>query len=684
LPPQPKATDTKSGLKPIPKLGLHRPADFLQHLPLRYEDETRITLIDAVRSGEVEQVEGTVIRNEVSYRGRRMLLVELEDASGRIVLRFFNFYGSQQKQLAIGQRVRAMGEVRGGMLGREMMHPRYRLVREDSALPSRLTPVYPTVAGVSQAQLRSAVKAAFALEPWPDALPAAIRDAMRLMPPRQALERLHFPPADAVLEDLQSREDAAWVRIIFDELLAQQLSLTQARRTREQLRAPALGSAQTVQRLLAALPFQLTDAQQRAWQGIQADLVRAVPMNRLLQGDVGSGKTVVAALAAAQAAGSGWQSALMAPTEILSEQHYLKLAPWMQACGLRIAWLTGSMKTSEKERVRSAVAAGEVDLLVGTHALIEAKVQFARLGLTIVDEQHRFGVNQRLTLRDKLDDTLLPHQLMMSATPIPRSLAMTFYADLDVSVIDALPPGRTPIVTRLVSAGRREELIERVGQALDQGRQVYWVCPLVEESETLDLQTAIDTHQELQARFAPVPIGLVHGKMPAAAKQATMAAFAAGALKLLVATTVIEVGVDVPQASWMVVEHAERFGLSQLHQLRGRVGRGATQSLCVLLYYPPVSALARERLKVLHDTTDGFEIARRDLQMRGPGELLGSRQSGVPMLRYADLERDLALAEQARTVAAQLLAPHAPAAYAQAVAVHLDQWLSGREAFLQA
>jgi ATP-dependent DNA helicase RecG len=672
------------GLRAIPKLGMHNPVDFLRHLPLRYEDETSITLIAQARSGELVQVQGRVIRNEVSYRGRRMLLVEIEDASGSLVLRFFNFYGSQQKQLAVGVSIRAFGEVRGGMLGKEMMHPRYRLADDSTAVPERLTPVYPTTAGVSQVQLRAAVKQAFALEAWPDALPEAFRKSLDLMPPRAALQRLHQPPPEVSLAALQERTDPAWVRVIFDELLAQQLSLTQARRQRNSLRAPGLGDEQAIARLLEALPFKLTEAQQRAWAGIHADLQRAVPMNRLLQGDVGSGKTVVAALAAACAVGSGWQAALMAPTEILAEQHWRKLEPWMKACGVKVAWLTGSLKESEKKRVREAVAAGEIDVLVGTHALIESRVQFARLGLTIVDEQHRFGVSQRLSLRDKQETSLLPHQLMMSATPIPRSLAMTYFADLDVSVIDALPPGRTPIVTRLVSAGRRDELIERVRDALAQERQVYWVCPLVEESETLDLQTAIDTHIELQALFSPVPVGLLHGRMSAAEKQQTMAAFAGGALRVLVATTVIEVGVDVPQASWMIVEHAERFGLAQLHQLRGRVGRGITQSLCVLLYYPPLSAVARERLRVLHETTDGFEVARRDLQMRGPGEMLGARQSGVPMLRYADLERDLELADRAREVAAQLLDPAAPAAYAQAVDQHLRQWLGGREAFLQA
>jgi ATP-dependent DNA helicase RecG len=469
--------------------------------------------------------------------------------------------------------------------------------------------------------------------------------------------------------------------VIFDELLAQQLSLKRARAARALHAAPVLADRTLVKRLLDALPFRLTGAQQRAWREIGDELAAAQPMNRLLQGDVGSGKTVIAALAAAQAIGSGWQAAMMAPTEILAEQHLRKIGPWLERIGVRIAWLSGSSKESDKREVRARAAAGEVDLLIGTHALIEDRVAFARLGLAIVDEQHRFGVVQRLSLRGKLEAraALLPHQLMMSATPIPRTLAMSYYADLDVSVIDELPPGRKPVRTKLVSEARRDEVIARVRAAAAAGRQVYWVCPLIEESEALDLQTAIDTHAALAVELAPLHVGLVHGRLPAADKQAAMAAFAQGATNVLVATTVIEVGVDVPNATLMIVEHAERFGLAQLHQLRGRVGRGAGESVCVLMYRAPLSAAARERLKTMYETNDGFEIAARDLMQRGPGEFLGARQSGEALLRFADLERDGELLAAAREAAEVLLRE-----YPERADEHLQRWFGGREEFLRA
>jgi ATP-dependent DNA helicase RecG len=440
---------------------------------------------------------------------------------------------------------------------------------------------------------------------------------------------------------------------------------------------PLPDQAQT-QRLLAALPFALTGAQQRAWHEISRDLAGSEPMNRLLQGDVGSGKTVVAALAAMQAIGSGRQAALMAPTEILAEQHFRKLGSWLEPLGVRVAWLSGSLTASAKKKVRALAAAGEVDLLVGTHALVEESVELPTLGLAIVDEQHRFGVAQRLALRATRGDAL-PHQLMMSATPIPRTLAMSYYADLDVSVIDELPPGRTPVITKLVTQSRHAEVVERVRAAVAQGRQVYWVCPLIEESETLDLQTAIDAFESLSAELADLRVGLIHGRLPVAEKAAAMDAFVRGEIDLLVATTVIEVGVDVPNASLMVIEHAERFGLSQLHQLRGRVGRGSAQSVCVLLYRPPLSANARERLKTMYETTDGFEVARRDLLLRGPGEFLGARQSGLALLRFADLERDADLVDEARIEADAMLAGPP-----RRVDAHLARWLAGREEFLKA
>jgi len=659
------------------KLGIRSESDLLLHLPLRYEDETRLTPMRDLRAGEPAQVEGTIARAEVGGRGRRTLFAELRDGTGSLGLRFFHFYGSQVAQLSPGRRVRALGEPRGGLFGLEMTHPRYRLVRDGEPLPQRLTPVYPSVAGVGQAALRAAVSSALRTIRWPDTVPSACAAVRGLPSLMQALDLLHGPAPEVALAALEDRSHPAWRRVIFEELLAQQLSLRRARAARAKRSAPALRERALVERLLARLPFTLTGAQARAWRDVADDLARVQPMNRLLQGDVGSGKTVIAALAAAQAIGSGTQAAMMAPTEILAEQHSRKLAPWMQGVGARVAWLSSSLKDSEKRQVRARVATGEIDLLVGTHALIEESVEFARLGLAIVDEQHRFGVAQRLALRDKGGQ--LPHQLMMSATPIPRTLAMSYYADLDVSVIDELPPGRTPVLTKLLAESRRDELVARVRRAVAAGRQTYWVCPLIEESEALELQTAIDTHERLSAELAPTRVGLVHGRLAGADKQAVMDAFSRGEIQVLVATTVIEVGVDVPNASLMVIEHAERFGLAQLHQLRGRVGRGSAESVCVLMYRAPLSAAARERLRVMYETTDGFEIARRDLLLRGPGELLGARQSGMPLLRFADLERDADLLDAARDCAARMLRD----CPAQADA-HLARWLGGREAFLGA
>ena len=660
------------------RLGIRSDADLLLHLPLRYEDETRVVPIDSLRVGETCQVAGEVVSAEVSSRGRRMLQVELDDGTGRITLRFLHFYPSQVAQLARGRRLRAFAEVRGGLFGLEMVHPRYRMTGATERLPQRLTPVYPTVAGIGQSDLRRTILEALAQADWPDTLRAGTAERLGLPPLMDALRLLHQPPPDAALSALEDRSHPAWRRLVFEELLAQQLSLRRARAARARQRAVPLTDRDASNRLLCALPFPLTGAQQRAWAEVSRDLCGHEPMNRLLQGDVGSGKTVVAALAAMQAIGSGRQAALMAPTEILGEQHYRKLAPWLEPLGVRIAWLSGSLPAARKKAVRASAARGEVDLLVGTHALVEDTVELPTLGLAIVDEQHRFGVAQRLALRAGRGDAL-PHQLMMSATPIPRTLAMTYYADLDVSVIDALPPGRTPVLTKLVSEGRRVEVVARVRAAVAQGRQAYWVCPLIEESEALDLQTAIDTFEALTTELDGLRVGLVHGRLGGADKASTMAAFARGELDVLVATTVIEVGVDVPNASLMVIEHAERFGLAQLHQLRGRVGRGTAQSVCVLLYRPPLSALARERLRTMYETTDGFEIARRDLQLRGPGEFLGSRQSGLALLRFADLERDADLVEAARDEAAAMLSGPV-----EAVDAHLARWLAGREEFLKA
>ena len=660
------------------RLGLRTEADLLLHLPLRYEDETRIVAIADVAPGETSQVAGEVRSNEIVTRPRRMLQVELDDGSGRIGLRFLNFYGSQVAQLAVGRRLRAMGEVRGGLFGLEMVHPRYRMLGGADRLPVTLTPVYPTVAGIGQSDLRRTILEALARTDWADTLRPGCAERLGLPALMPSLRLLHQPPPDTPLSAIEDRTHPACRRLAFEELLAQQLSLKRARAARAGQRAVPLPDGAQTRRLLAALPFALTGAQMRAWHEISRDLAGSEPMNRLLQGDVGSGKTVVAALAAMQAIGSGRQAALMAPTEILAEQHFRKLGPWLEPLGVRVAWLSGSLTASAKKKVRALAAAGEVDLLVGTHALVEESVELPTLGLAIVDEQHRFGVAQRLALRATRGDAL-PHQLMMSATPIPRTLAMSYYADLDVSVIDELPPGRTPVVTKLVTQSRHAEVVERVRAAVAQGRQVYWVCPLIEESETLDLQTAIDAFESLSAELADLRVGLIHGRLPVAEKAATMDAFVRGEIDLLVATTVIEVGVDVPNASLMVIEHAERFGLSQLHQLRGRVGRGSAQSVCVLLYRPPLSANARERLKTMYETTDGFEVARRDLLLRGPGEFLGARQSGLALLRFADLERDVDLVDAARIEADAMLGGPP-----ERVDAHLARWLAGREEFLKA
>ncbi len=656
------------------RLGLRRREDLLLHLPLRYEDETCITPIaQAPWSGTV-QVEGEVLSCEVQFRPRRQLVALLADASGSLTLRFLSFYPSQQKALEPGSRVRCLGEVRNGFFGAEMVHPRFRQVRDDTPLPEAMTPVYPTTAGLAQSALSKIIGKSLSGPPLEEVLAPEFLARHRLPSLWQAIQALHGPKPGDSLEALSARNHPAWRRVKLDELLAQQLSLRQAYLARREIGAPPLtGGGELAQQLRARLPFALTGAQERAVAEILTDLAQPHPMQRLLQGDVGSGKTLVAALAACQAIASGWQAAFMAPTEILAEQHYLKLKSWLEPLGVRVAWLTGSLRSKAKrEQLEAAKQAG---LVVGTHALIQEGVDFERLGLAIIDEQHRFGVQQRLALRQKGGT---PHQLMMSATPIPRTLAMSYYADLDVSVLDELPPGRTPIRTRLVRDDRRDQVLDYVRRKVEEGRQVYWVCPLIEESESLQLQTALDTHAWLQEELPELSIGLVHGRLKAAEKQAVMAGFAAGETQLLVATTVIEVGVDVPNASLMVIEHAERFGLSQLHQLRGRVGRGVHESSCILLYAEPLSDTAKARLRIIYEHTDGFEIARQDLQLRGPGEFVGSRQSGVPLLRYADLEMDADLVEVARELAEQMLKT-AP----RRAALHLDRWLGGREEMLK-
>ena len=670
------------------KLGLRRDIDLALHLPLRYEDETRLAAIGALRDGDTAQVEGTVRHCEVPLRGRRQLVARIADEAGdELVLRFLHFYPSHQKALAQGRRVRVRGEARGGFFGLEMVHPAFKVVDVDTPLASTLTPVYPSSAALPQAYLRRAVAAGLQRADLSEFLPAA------LLPPglptlREALRWLHQPPPEAGVAMLDDHSHPAWQRLKFEELLAQQLSQLQAKQERALQRAPTFvvqrGGLQD--RLLAALPFSLTGAQRRVGEDIATDLQQAVPMHRLLQGDVGSGKTVVAALAATIAIQDGWQCALMAPTEILAEQHFRKLVGWLEPLGVKVAWLTGSRKGKGRREMLARVASGEAGLVVGTHAVIQGEVQFAKLGLAIIDEQHRFGVAQRLALREKLESAgdanqppLEPHLLMMSATPIPRTLAMTVFADLDISTIDELPPGRTPIVTKVFADSKRDAVMARIRIEAAQGRQVYWVCPLIEESEHLDLQNATATHAQLSGALAGHSVGLLHGRMTGTEKAAVMAQFTGGETSVLVSTTVIEVGVDVPKASLMVIEHAERFGLSQLHQLRGRVGRGSVASVCVLLYSGPLSDTGKARLKAMLETNDGFEIARRDLEIRGPGEFLGARQSGAALLRFADLNQDLALVHQARAAAEVMLDQHLAAAER-----HVLRWLGSKADYLKA
>ncbi len=661
--------------KKLAKIGLHCEADLLVHLPLRYEDETRVMPVAQAPWGQPVQVEVVVSTCEVQFRPRRQMVVRAQDASGELVMRFFSFYPSQQAALSEGSRVRAFGEVRGGFFGAEMVHPRFRKVADDEPLPTEMTPIYPSTAGVGNGTLQKLIGKALAEGDLSDTLPDELRHQLKLPGLARSLRFLHTPPPGTDLDTLHARNHPAWRRVKFDEVLAQQLSLRRAYLARREQGAPVLVAQDDLgARLLDGLPFGLTGAQLRAMAEIGADLAQPYPMQRLLQGDVGAGKTIVAALAACQAISAGWQAAFMAPTEILAEQHYLKLRDWLEPLGVRVAWLSGSLKSKAKRAQLEATAA-DAQLVVGTHALIQEGVDFARLGLAIVDEQHRFGVAQRLALRKKGNN---PHQLMMSATPIPRTLAMSYYADLDVTVLDELPPGRTPIKTRLVADSRRDDVVGFVKKHIEEGRQAYWVCPLIEESEALQLQTAQETYATLSTELSTLTVGLVHGRLKADEKQAVMAAFASGEIDVLVATTVIEVGVDVPNASLMVIEHAERFGLSQLHQLRGRVGRGAHESSCVLLYAGPLGEIARQRLKIIYEHTDGFEIARQDLQIRGPGEFVGSRQSGVPLLRYADLEMDADLVEMARSVAETMLTGHPELAER-----HLRRWLGSREELLK-
>jgi ATP-dependent DNA helicase RecG len=657
----------------LEKLGLRSRFDFVLHLPLRYEDETRLTAPEAAPPGQPVLIQARVLRAEVAYRPKRQMIVHAEG----VVLRFFNFYGSQlkgfERAAEEGRCVRAFGEVRGGWFGIEMSHPRYRFVDPAEPLPTSLTPVYSTVAGIGQAVVREKVLEAVDAGEMKDTLPDGLLARYALPRFGESVQVLHRPQPGVDTTALTDRTHPAWRRMKFDELLAQQLSMRFAYGKRRSRSAQVLRTDGVLLRaFIARLPFKLTRAQTRAMNEVLRDLAQPHPMQRLLQGDVGSGKTVVAAIACLAAADSGSQAAVMAPTEILSEQHYRKFTEWLEPLGIRIAWLHGGLKAKEKKQALAAISDGAAQITIGTHALVQEGVDFARLALAVVDEQHRFGVQQRLTLRRKADEAV-PHQLMMSATPIPRTLSMTYFADLDTSVIDELPPGRSPVITRLFAAARRAEVLDRIREACAEKQQAYWVCPVIEESKE-GVQTAVDTHELLLRELKGLRVALLHGRLPAAEKAATMSSFARGNTDLLVCTTVIEVGVDVPNASLMVIESAERFGLAQLHQLRGRIGRGSVESACILLYGEPLSDTARQRLRIIYENASGFEIAEHDLKLRGPGEYLGERQSGDPLLRFADLERDADLVTQAREAADEMVARHPEAARA-----HVARWLGARQ-----
>jgi ATP-dependent DNA helicase RecG len=675
----PAATATK-----LAKLGIAARGDLVFHLPHRYEDETALSSPAAAPEGKPVLVEARVERAEVAFRPKRQLLVHADAGGDKLVLRFFNFYGSQLKALKHaadeGLTLRAFGELRPGWFGAEMVHPRWRLVQPGEPLAQALTPIYPTTAGLPQATLRKLVLEALEEAELDDTLPEALRKRYALAELAASVRLLHLPPPGADVAALTEKTHPAWQRVKFDELLAQQLSMRIAYRARRARAAPPLpSSGPLLKRFLGKLPFRLTRAQSRTMAEVLRDLAAPHPMQRLLQGDVGSGKTIVAAIACLAAVDAGCQAVVMAPTEILSEQHQRKFTGWLEPLGVKIAWLHGGFSRSGKSAALRAIASGEAQIAIGTHALFQEGVAFHRLALAIVDEQHRFGVQQRLALRRKAEDGEIPHQLMMSATPIPRTLSMSYYADLDVSVIDELPPGRRRVATRLVASGRRAEVLKRIRAACAEGQQAYWVCPVIEESKEGTLQTALDTFEALRKELKGLRVGLLHGRLPPAEKTAAMAAFAQGEIQLLVATTVIEVGVDVPNASLMVIEHAERFGLAQLHQLRGRIGRGARESVCILLYAAPLSEAARLRLKVIYENADGFEIARQDLMLRGPGEYLGERQSGAPLLRFADLEKDVPLIRAAREAAEELLEGEP-----QAARRHVARWLGARQEFLRA
>lgn len=660
----------------LARLGLETLQDILFHLPLRYQDRTRITPIGALRPGQDAVVEGIVAGADVIMGRRRSLLVRLQDGSGTLSLRFFHFSHAQKEGLKRGTHLRCYGEVRPGASGLEIYHPEYRAHNGNEPAPveQTLTPIYPATEGLTQQRLRNlSEQALLRLGPnsLPDWLPAEIAEHYQLGPLSDAVRYLHRPPPNANQEELAEGQHWAQRRLAFEELLTHQLSLQRLRESVRALQAPVLPPAKQLPPLfLENLGFRPTNAQQRVGAEIAYDLSQSEPMLRLVQGDVGAGKTVVAALAALQALEAGYQVALMAPTEILAEQHFLNFSKWLAPLGLDVAWLAGKLKGKARATALERIAGG-VPMVVGTHALFQDEVQFRNLALVIIDEQHRFGVQQRLALRQKgVEGRLCPHQLIMTATPIPRTLAMSAYADLDTSILDELPPGRTPVNTLVIADSRRLEVIERVRAACREGRQTYWVCTLIEESEELTSQAAQTTYEELSSALPDVTVGLIHGRMKPAEKAEVMDAFKNGELQLLVATTVIEVGVDVPNASLMIIENPERLGLAQLHQLRGRVGRGSAASHCVLLYHAPLSQMGRERLSIMRETTDGFIIAEKDLELRGPGEMLGTRQTGLLQFKVADLMRDADLLPAVRDAAQELISR-----WPQSVSPLLHRWL---------
>ena len=679
---------SKASQERFAKLGVSNEISLILHLPLRYENETNLCEINDISGGETVQIEGVVISNEVMYRPRRQLVLQVEDSSGIIFVRFLNFYPSQIKAYSVGSRVRLLGEPRPGFFGTEMVHPKCHIVHENTPLPDSLTPVYPTTAGLSQVMIRKSVRKILTdknkIDILSETIPLKILKEYRLSRFSKSIMFLHQPTSTVQPHLLEDRTHPAWSRIKFDELLAQQLSMRLHYQERHKYNAhPMPDNKRLTKSLIYSLPFSLTCAQEKTFSEISQDLSESHPMQRLLHGDVGSGKTVVAALAALQAIENGCQVAIMAPTEILAEQHYRKFSSWFNfifgSNKKYIAWLSGSQKKMQRKDALSTIIEGNAMLVIGTHALFQEQVKFKKLGLAIIDEQHRFGVHQRLALRMKCSkEGIVPHQLMMSATPIPRTLSMSYYADLDISSLNKMPPGRTNVVTKLFNDARRKEVVIRVREACCDGKQAYWVCPLIEESEVLQLRTVLDTYEKLKMIFSDIKVGLLHGKMLSHEKIEVMELFKKGKIQLLVATAVIEVGVDVPNASLMVIEHSERMGLSQLHQLRGRVGRGKDASVCILLYKEPLSEIARKRLRIIFEYNDGFEIARQDLLLRGPGEFFGVRQSGVPILRFADPERDENLLKDARDAAKEMLRD-----YPELAQSHLQRWLGEKSNYLK-